>query len=261
MFAAQKSSGGGTVAKPIPSTCAETDYAKVECVPTISKGQMATILADNDGNVAYTKGAAFLGAPVGTQLVYNRRADTSGTQAGAQAYFLGLPCSGNPLSIVSQPDPGASKQVGQPLLDASGNAVLDASGNAVLAIKVFAHKGTGDVRTQLNTSAYGIGIMSGENNQTDTGTSWKWIRVQGAAMSESAATSASSTNSASVKNGSYDYYYESKVNPGTSGTASTFWTEITGSLNTLTAPVGLLNSADLGGYNKGSNACQPNSSN
>ena len=44
-----------------------------------------------------------------TWVEYNRRADTSGTQASAQAYFLGLPCTGsNALSIVPAPAVGGS---------------------------------------------------------------------------------------------------------------------------------------------------------
>lgn len=242
MFNVQKSAGGATLDKPIPSTCLVTDTARLECVPVVSKGQMATILANNPFNDAYTNGAGFLaGAALNsTILEYNRRVDTSGTQASAQAYFLGLPCTGNPLSIVAAPPVGTSTTIG--------------------AIKVFAHAGTGDVRARLSTAGvYGIGIMSGENNQTDTGTTWKWLRMQGAAIGENAKPSTGVTNSASVKNGSYDYYFESRVVPGPAAGASTFWSAVTGTLNTLPAPVGLLNATDLTAYNKGGNACQYNS--
>jgi hypothetical protein len=237
MFNNQKSAGGATVAKPIPSTCVVTDTAKLECVPTISKGQMATIMANNDFNPAYTNGAGFLGGSAlnGTLLEYNRRADTSGTQASAQAYFLGLPCSPSPLSIVTPPAVGSSTQIGN--------------------IVVYAHAGTGDVRTRLNTpGVYGIGIISGENNQS-TATTWKWLRVQGAAIGESGAPGvAGITNRDSVKNGSYDFYFESKFVPA----SSAFWPVVASALNTLAAPVGLLNSTDLASYYKAGNACQAN---
>lgn len=244
MFNAQKSGGGATLDKPIPSTCNVGDTARLECVPTVSKGQMATVMANNEFNPAYSNGAGFLAGSAlnGVELEYNRRANTSGTQASAQAYFLGLPCSGFPLSIVDAPAVGSSSTIG--------------------AIKVFAHAGTGDVRTRLNTAGvYGIGIISGENNQTDTGTSWKWLRVQGAAIGENAKPTTGVSNSASVKNGGYDFYFESKVVPGSAAGASTFWSAVTGALNTLAAPVGLLNATDLAGYSKGGNACQSNSSN
>jgi len=238
MFNEQKSAGGATIAKPIPSSCLVTDTTKLECVPTVSKGQMATIMANNEFNDAYSRGAGFLGGAAldGTFLEYNRRADTSGTQASAQAYFLGLPCSSTQLSIVTPPAVGSSVEIG--------------------AIRVYAHGGTGDVRARLGTAGvYGIGIMSGENNQTG---SWKWVRVQGAAIGENAKPTAGVTNRDSVINGSYDFYFESKVAPGSAAGSSAFWSAVTGTLNTLPAPVGLLNAADLGAYNKGGNACQYN---
>jgi len=243
MFNFQKSAGGATIDKPIPSTCAVTDTARAECVPTVSKGQMATIMANNEFNAAYSNGVGFLAGPAfnGTELEYGRRADTSGTQAAAQAYFLGLPCNKAPLTIVDTPAVGGSNTVG--------------------AIKVFAHAGTGNVRTQLNNATtYGIGIMSGENNQA--GSSWKWIRVQGAPMAENATPgTAGITNRDSVKNGSYDFFVESKVAVGSVAGAANFWSAVTNSLSTLSAPVGLLNATDLAGYNKGNNTCQFNSTN
>jgi hypothetical protein len=238
MFNHQKSAGGATIDKPIPSTCLESDTSRLECVPTVSKGQMATIMANNEFNDAYTRGVGFLaGAALdGTVLEYNRRADTSGTQASAQAYFLGLPCASTQLSIVDSPTVGSSNLIG--------------------AIRVYGHAGTSNVRTRLNTAGvYGIGIVSGENNQAET---WKWVRVQGAAIGENAQPGAGVTNRASVINGSYDFYFETKVVPGTAAGASAFWSAVTSSLNTLSAPVGLLNAADLAGFNKGGNACQYN---
>ncbi len=245
MFNNQKSAGGATIAKPLPSTCAVTDTAKLECVPTISKGQMATIMANNEFNAAYSNGAGFLAGPAlnGTELEYNRRADTSGTQASAQAYFLGLPCSPSPLSVVDAPAVGSNTTIG--------------------AIKVFAHAGTGDVRTRLNVpGVYGIGVISGENNQSDAGTTWKWLRVQGSPIGESAKPGvAGVTNRSSVTSGAYDFYFESKVAVGPAAAASGFWSAVTGSLNTLAAPVGLLNAADLATYSKGGGACQYNAGN
>jgi hypothetical protein len=242
MFNYQKSAGGATIAKPIPSTCAVTDTGRAECVPTVSKGQMATIMANNEFNAAYSNGVGFLAGPAfnGVELEYGRRADTSGTQASAQAYFLGLPCNSAPLTIVDTPAVGGSNTIG--------------------AIKVFAHSGTGNLRTALNAAVYGIGIMSGENNQSSS--SWKWIRVQGAPMAENAKPgTAGITNRDSVKNGSYDFFVESKVAVGAATGAANFWSAVTGSMSTLAAPVGLMNASDLASYNKGNNTCQFNISN
>ena len=257
LFAAQKSTGAATLSKPIPSSCLETDYTKLECIPTVSKGQMATIMSNNEFDAAHAKGVGFLtGDPADETLVleYNRRADTSGTQASAQAYFLGLPCSSNPLTIADVSS-----------VPAGTNNNID-----IGLVKVFAHAGTGDVRNRLNdvtTTRYGIGIMSGENNQSDAATTWKWVRVQGSALGESAKPGTLAqlgvtvTNRASVVNGGYDFYFESAVAPGSAAGASTFWSAVTGTLNTLAAPVGLLNASDLGGFNKGGNACQANATN
>jgi len=242
MFNYQKSAGGATIDKPIPSSCLVTDTARTECVPTVSKGQMATIMANNEFNTAYTNGVGFLAGPAfdGVELEYGRRADTSGTQASAQAYFLGLPCNTAPLTIVDTPAVGGSNTLG--------------------AIKVFAHSGTGNLRTALNQPVYGIGILSGENNQSAS--SWKWIRIQGAALAENAKPgTAGITNRNAVKNGSYDFFVESKVAVGSVAGAANFWSAVTGSMSTLAAPVGLLNASDLASYNKGNNTCQFNSAN
>ncbi len=254
LFAAQKSGAGATLAKPLPSTCNETDYTKLECIPTVSKGQMASIMSNNDVDAAHTKGVGFLtgvAADNGVVLEYNRRADTSGTQASAQVYFLGLPCSSNPLTIADITD-----------VPAGTNNNKD-----IGSIKVFAHAGTGDVRNRLNTANLGIGIMSGENNQSDAGTTWKWVRVQGSAIGESAKPGTLAqlgvtvTNRESVKNGSYDLYFESKVVPGGAAGADNFWSAVSTQLSSLSAPTGLLSGADLTGYAKSGNACQANASN
>lgn len=253
-----------TFSKPIPGDCATfnvttgafsavASYTRPVCIPSISKGRMATVMANNEFNQAYAHGAQYLASQLadGTLLEYNRRADTSGTQASAQAYFLGLPCTGsNALSIVPAPAVGGSTTIG--------------------AITVFAHSGTGDVRTRLNTAGvYGIGIMSGENNQTDTGTSWKWLRVQGEPIGESAKPVTGVTNRASVTRGTYDFYFESKVVPGSAVPTASYWDSVLVALGSLAAPVGLLNTSDLTGagtvaapgFNKAGQACQYNSSN
>lgn len=236
MFNAQKSTGAATVAKPIPSTCLETDTNNIACVPTISKAQMATIMNGNEFNQAATRGAAFLSglaADEGAALRYARRADTSGTQASQQIYFLGLPCMKNPLTIA-------------------------AGGSTVGAITVANHGGTSNVRDDLNAGGDVIGIMSGENNQS--GQSWKWIRIGGAAMGENAIPgSAGITNSASAKNGSYDFWFEATFASSGAPGAAAYWTAVASSLNSLPAPIGLLNAADLSaadGYAKGGASCQ-----
>jgi hypothetical protein len=240
MFDAQKAAGL------IPASCTVADTNLSYCVPSIAKAQMATIMVDNPFNAAYSRGLGFLTRNVaddGVELRYVRRVDTSGTQSSAQNYFLGLPCSLEALSIV--PEPTSDDEPG---------GVKDA---LIGAIRVYATPGTGDVRTELNKpGVFALGVMSGENNQT--GQSWRWLRVDGAAIGENAIPgTAGNTNSNTLKDGSYGFYFELTYT-GNNGVLSA----IANSLNTLTAPVGLVNAADLAsGYNKAGLTCQGSASN
>jgi hypothetical protein len=243
MFDAQKAAGT------IPASCLATDTALPFCVPSIGKAQMATIMSDNDFNAAYLKGVGFLtgvSADDGLELRYVRRVDTSGTQASAQNYFLGLTCSRASLPVVPEPttddEPGGSK-------DQLRNS-----------IRVYATGGTSDVRTELNKAGvFALGVVSGENNQT--GQNWRWLRVGGAAMTENATPgTAGNTNSATMKNGTYDFFFEVTYSGGNAA-GNAFWATVSSALNTLPAPVGLINNTDLSaGFNKGGNTCLPSSS-
>jgi hypothetical protein len=240
MFDAQKLAGL------IPPSCTVGDTNLSYCVPSIAKAQMATIMADNPFNAAYSQGLRFLTkdpADDGVELRYVRRVDTSGTQASAQNYFLGLPCSQEGLSVVPEPT-----------TDDEPGGVKDA---LIGAIRVYATPGTGNVRTELNKAGvFALGVMSGENNQT--GQSWRWLRVDGAAIGENAIPgTAGITNSKTLKDGSYSFYFELTYTGNNSVLGA-----IASSLNTLAAPVGLVNAADLAaGYNKGGLTCQGSSSN
>ena len=65
------------------------------------------------------------------------------------------------------------------------------------------------------------------------------------------------TNSNTLKDGSYGFYFELTYTGNNSVLGA-----IASSLNTLAAPVGLVNAADLAaGYNKGGLTCQGSSSN
>jgi hypothetical protein len=234
MFDAQKAAGV------LPPSCNVGDTGLSYCVPTIGKAQMASIMNNNDFNAAYSKGLGFLtgnAADDGTELRYVRRVDTSGTQASAQNYFLGLPCSQASLAVVAEPtsddEPGGLKDV---LLG---------------AIRVYAAGGTSNVRSELNKpGVFALGVVSGENNQT--GQNWRWLRVNGVAMAENAVPgTAGNTNSATMKNGSYDFYFETTYSGDTA-----FLSVVANRLNTLTAPVGLVNAADLAaGYTKNGLTC------
>ena len=245
MFNAQKAAGT------IPASCLVGDTAMPYCVPSIGKAQMASIMADNEFNAAYSRGLAFLtndAADEGVELRYIRRVDTSGTQASAQNYFLGLPCSASVVSVVPEPT----------TIDPDGGTIANELKGA---IRVYAAGGTGNVRTELNKAGvFALGIVSGENNQS--GQNWRWLRVGGAAMAENAVPgTAGNTNSATMKDGSYDFYFETTYSGGTPA-GNAFWATVSNALNTLAAPVGLVNATDLAaGFSKGGLTCQSSVSN
>ena len=243
MFNAQKAAGL------LPPTCQVTDTAIAYCVPSIGKPQMSTIMSDNEFNSAYLKGLEFLtgdAADNAVELRYVRRVDTSGTQASAQNFFLGLTCSRANLPVV--PEPIEDDEVGG-LKDKLRNS-----------IRVYAAGGTSDVRNELNKpGVFALGVLSGENNQT--GQSWRWLRISNSSIGENAVPgSAGITNSNTMQAGTYDFYFELTYSGGNAAN-NAFLATVANSLNTLPAPVGLVNNTVLtSGYNKGGNTCLPSSS-
>jgi hypothetical protein len=256
MFDAQKLAGL------IPAVCTVNSTALSYCIPNIAKAQMATIMSANDLNAAYAKGLEFLTndpADNAVELRYVRRVDTSGTQASAQNYFLGLPCSFNQLSIVAEPT----------TIDAVGGTIANAK---IENIRVYGAGGTSNVLTQLNQTdadlvapgiqpgVYALGVVSGENNQT--GQTWRWLRVDGAPIGENAVpATAGITNSSTMKTGAYSFFFEATYTGG-NGTNDGYWATIATAFGGLPAPVGLVNQATLDlGYNKGGQTCLGSSSN
>ncbi len=252
MFDAQKAAGL------IPASCLVGDTGLSYCIPSISKAQFATIMANNEFNQAYSRGVGFLtgdAADDGIELRYARRVDTSGTQAAAQNYFLGLPCSLNGLSIVPEPT-GNDEAFVPPFTGA-----LDLKDQLIGAIRVLAAGGTGDVRNELNvTTNFTIGVLSGENN--GSGAAWRWLRLDGAPIGENAIPgTAGNTNSNTLKNGSYSFFYELTYTANNS-TNLGYWNTISNAVKALPAPVGLVNQTTLdSGYGKGGLTCQGSSSN
>jgi hypothetical protein len=248
MFADQQAAGK------VAASCLVSDTAKAECVPVIGKAQMAAIMGANSTNDAYVKGANFLAPSLasGTAMTYARRVDTSGTQAAAQQYFLGNVCNSAPAPVVAE-----SASAG--------------------AITVQAQSGTGGVRNQLNgvnsagasigSPNYSIGIMSGENNQaSDTvnsivvPTTWKWVRVGGMAMADSAAPAeagVSFSNTATSKDGSYDYWFVSRIAQANATAPKAFWTAVKGAFAAVPAnnTKGLFAASETN-FTK-SNSCNP----
>lgn len=230
MFNDQKTSGQ------IPASCNLADTGVPACVPVIGKAQMSSIMIDDEFNTAHSNGANFLAPSVaaGTTLHYARRVDTSGTQAAAQNYFMDITCGNKPLPMVPQ---GTS------------------TGTPVGAITVYGMGGTSNVRTLLNNaSLYSVGILSGENAQAET---WKWLRVGGMHMAENATPNLTGTNTTTSLNGTYDYWFPTKIAVSPNAGASAFWTSVKTGLTAV--PVGttkgLFGAAETT-FTKAGNACQ-----
>jgi hypothetical protein len=251
MFNAQRNptaGGGATPATPIPNSCAIGDTGKQECIPIIGSGQMAAIMDSNEFGAAKLAGAGYLAPALGTaQLRYVRRVDTSGTQASAQNFFLGLVCSTDQRSVIGEPQAVAAPEV----------LASDDYSN----LRVLAAGATSGVRTELNRTlnpgttdpSYAIGVLSGENTSS---TGWRWLRIDGAAIGENAVPgTAGLTNAEPARAGRYPFFYETKYHYTTSA-QDAFWTTVSAALNSIVPPTGLLRAADLQKFSRGGTACK-----
>lgn len=199
------------------------------CWPVIGKPEMATIMSGNQTSALYngaaapltTNGVGFLmktaaakAAFGGTGLTYARRADTSGTQASAQAYFLGTKTGLFPVGVVGC---GASSGI----------------------ITVACASSTGNVRTILNTAGtYALGVMSSENNQA--GQNWRWLRVGGMHVGEDAFPGgAGLTNSVTAIAGLYDFWFTLRIQRPTAAPVTAFWNSVITGLGSAPSTVGL----------------------
>ncbi len=121
-----------------------------------------------------------------------RRVNGSGTQASANAYLLQFPCNG------SGPSPAD--------FSFSDNGLTNAVASVGPTGSIFVFEGstTGNVISCLQaaqtTNAYAIGHVSKENNDVASGSTWRHVRVDGVAP-----------NRDNVKNGKYNYFYESTM--------------------------------------------------
>jgi hypothetical protein len=238
MFVAQQNAG----LIPAAPTCTVALTNVPACVPSISKGQMASIMSSFNGSAAKTLGAPFLAPQLAanTELRYARRVDTSGSHASALNYFLGIGNMTGALAVFADP----SNRVAGTTAATSGCNIGDLRGPAATNdeidtafvatgqidlcdkkqgnLRTLAAPGTGDVRNELNKTTilggalnYALGVMSLENDQAtyrntanvSVPTTWKWLRVQGANGAENA-TPGGNNNRGALVAGNYDFYYE-----------------------------------------------------
>lgn len=199
------------------------------CWPVIGKSEMATIMSGNQTSALYngaaapltTNGVGFLmktaaakAALGGVGLNYARRADTSGTQASAQAYFLGTKTGVFAVGVV-----GCNANSG--------------------VITIGCNSTTGAVRGVLNTAGiYALGVMSTENNQTNQ--NWRWLRVGGMHVGEDAFPGAgTNTNSTTAAAGLYDFWFTLRIQRPTAAPVTAFWNSVVTGLGAAPSTVGL----------------------
>ncbi|MDI1257890.1 hypothetical protein [Aquabacterium sp.] len=165
--------------------------------PTISKAQLTSLINNIDFNDAKNLGPKFL-VPTTTQtnLSYCRRPNTSGTQAAAEAYFLGNP--GLTGALVG------ALNIHDPVADGAANVVVDNGTGNFVTFKM--NSGSGNVRTCLNTAGFAFGFLSAENNPIGTTDTYRFIKLSQAEFAEGAA---GTSQTATAVKGAYDYVFES----------------------------------------------------
>jgi hypothetical protein len=169
------------------------------CQPSLSRADLASLL-NNNLSAAPKQGAQALGLTSGAAIEYARRVTTSGTQSGAQVYFLGKGCltgdnGGNFVVIGDEVAVGVTKSY-------NGGKFL-----------VSANSGTSDVITKLGGAGYVFGIVSAENRAPATTTGWKFVKLNGVAISDG---TASGLNKQNAIDGKYDYFVEAVAYKGPS---------------------------------------------
>lgn len=230
----QQTAAGGNL---VPSTCAAGD-ATAACQPTIGRAQVNAIINSNEFNDAKNKGAKFL-VPTTTEtnLTYCRRPATSGTQMGAEVYFLQAVLGTGALSgFGSIHEPSyltGSAPVGAATVVNGGSVLIDNTAAGVGAtgtLTVLLNSGTGDLKKCLNKQAVGtpaqpvpagtfaIGILSAENNPIGSSDTYKLVKLNGASTTAGVAGDSQTANA--IK-GIYDYVFESVVFDAGSSTVGT----------------------------------------
>lgn len=226
------------------------DNVTEACQPNITKRDYASIV--NASPFSVTKADWSFLVPTSTQKVHLcRRADTSGTQASSNVYFLGNPCSSfeeqtgkrNPATV-------ADSDVGFQVYDLAG------TGDAKKCL-------SGDyVGYTTTASDFSIGVVSAENKPTVPATlggvdgdSWRFVKLDGVSIYDGVG------SRANVLNGKYDFAFELVLHTHptiTSTVANNVMTEVAAYLGNASAPAidGLYRIADAKGT-RGGNSCQP----
>jgi hypothetical protein len=159
--------------------------------PSLTKGQIASILQDGGAVQAAESWAPILGEDSAESVIIQRRVDTSGSQASSNAFFLGNPCL-----------------AGSQLLPSRAS-----SGN----YQVVLNSGSGNVKTNITTasnaaagSRYAIGVLSMENDPTvenAANNGYRYIKIDGSHPETGDVVNAR----AAAASGTYPFHMEMKA--------------------------------------------------
>jgi len=182
--------------------------------PSLSRAQLSALIDNNDFGAAKNNGPKFL-VPTTTQtnITYCRRPATSGTQMGAEVYFLQALQKG--AGSIHEP----SYLTGLAPADVStavngGSVVVDNGTGNTLTVQL--NSGTGDLvkclnRAVVNNQAvtagtFAFGFLSAENNPVGSSNTYRLVKLNGSSTTEGAVNDSQTKNALT---GNYDYVFES----------------------------------------------------
>jgi hypothetical protein len=204
----------------LPATCATTNVSggvttymannsyTPDCQPSISKAAISALIASGNNQLKKAGANGFIGGtstvkndlpatrvispdlPLNTKVYYCRRPSTSGTQAGAQAYFLNNPFANG--------DVGGS-------LGVVGSAAAGGISNFGATFTASTGSGTSDLKTCLNTNPYAFGMLSAENNPIGGSDTFRFVKLSNNWISEGVANAGQAAEAIA---GRYDYIFQ-----------------------------------------------------
>jgi hypothetical protein len=182
--------------------------------PSLSRAQLSALIDNNDFGAAKNNGPKFLlPATAETNITYCRRPATSGTQMGAEVYFLQALQKG--AGSIHEP----SYLTGLAPADVStavngGSVVVDNGTGNTLTVQL--NSGTGDLvkclnRAVVNNQAvtagtFAFGFLSAENNPVGSSNTYRLVKLNGSSTTEGAVNDSQTKNALT---GNYDYVFES----------------------------------------------------
>lgn len=184
----QKTVAGGSM---VPASCAAGDTTPA-CQPSLSRAQVTSLInaattnAAKTGGLAYLVGAGSQTAGLTNKITYCKRPQSSGTQQGAQLYFLNY----DALGALA----GKESVVGTVSLSKYASVENASSSN---------------VKNCLNANAltdgYKFGSLSMENNPIGGSDTYRFVRLNEVSASEGVALA---SQTATAIAGRYDYVFE-----------------------------------------------------